>query len=176
MLNKSLLVIAKIYLCITLSLSFVASSHIAAQETSPRIQENPIKLAHPRMPDRAKESGYCCVLYDVDHKGKPVNITAPICSAPIFRKYSIHTVKKWRYKTNHTTTGQLLHQDYDTVITFLKQTNKTPFFPIPGGNGYMKPKVPIENIPPRPKGFKEGFNWQKTYFNSKPLCNLHELS
>ncbi len=53
--------------------------------------------APPIMPRRAKTSGYCCMLMDIDEKGMPQNIRTSYCSDKVFAKASIEASKKWRF-------------------------------------------------------------------------------
>jgi len=53
--------------------------------------------APPIMPSRAKRSGYCCMLIDVNAEGEPENIRTSYCSDYYFKRPSIKASKKWKF-------------------------------------------------------------------------------
>ena len=60
-------------------------------EAEPKLRIAPI------MPPTAKDSGYCCMIYDINKYGRTKNITAAYCTNAILFDPSIRAVKKWRY-------------------------------------------------------------------------------
>ncbi len=104
--------VKKIFITITLAFSIISVSIPAFAQTNywdPRpIPEDEQKqpkvnlattriIAPPKMPATAKESGFCCMIYDVTDKGLPDKVNATFCSAKMFKEPSIESVKKWRF-------------------------------------------------------------------------------
>ncbi len=52
----------------------------------------------PIMPLRAQRSGHCAVSFDVSVEGAPFNIQTPYCSDSIFKRATVKSVARWKYK------------------------------------------------------------------------------
>lgn len=60
-------------------------------------EPRPIMRTPPQMPQRANQSGFCRLQFDISPSGTPKNIKAYECAHSMFKKPSISTLKKWRY-------------------------------------------------------------------------------
>lgn len=52
----------------------------------------------PIMPPQAMESGYCCMLLDIDKAGQVSNVRAKYCTHDYYKQSSLNTAKTWEYK------------------------------------------------------------------------------
>lgn len=52
----------------------------------------------PNMPRRAKKSGHCIMIFDVEATGRTSRIRTRSCSQTLFRANAIKSVEKWRYQ------------------------------------------------------------------------------
>jgi hypothetical protein len=72
----------------------------------------------PQMPEGAKRSGHCQMVFDVDETGQPRNIRVTFCTDPIYEAPSMGTIHWWHY-TPKTERGQALVQTgIESKMTF----------------------------------------------------------
>ena len=113
-----------------------------------------IVIAPPRMPSSAKRSGFCCIKYNVNEDGNPINITTPFCNMKKFRKPTIKAVKKWRFNPAISNGKPLRTNNYTGVITYRLTTPGGSIIPDKDGlvlrdgitdfsEGHLCPKLEI---------------------------------
>lgn len=78
----------------------------------------PIKTKPPKMPKRAKESGYCKMKYNIDSSGSVVDVTATLCTNKMFKRPSIKSLKGWKYKPPSNPDGLNYHCNLENKISY----------------------------------------------------------
>lgn len=129
-----------------------------------------MKRAAPQMPSKAKTSGYCCVSYDVNEKGKVKNIETPYCTDSVFSRSAKKTLSKWKFKPATRDGASVTQKGLVSMITYRKVNSKG--IPIPSQSGYMKRINPQEELPPRPRDFQKAFRWTDKHFDASNICEL----
>ena len=61
-------------------------------------QESPLVRIPPVMPPRASKSGRCELQFDLSPNGTPFNIVATYCSESHFKRPSVKSVARWKYR------------------------------------------------------------------------------
>ena len=88
------------------------------QEQATATKAARIIVAAPIMPRSATTSGFCCVTYDVNEKGIPVNIDTPFCSEKKFRRPTVRALRKWRFNPAIRDGETLRTNHYSTITTY----------------------------------------------------------
>lgn len=96
---------------------------------------NYIDQAIPVIPPMARNSGYCCMIYDIDPNGKVRNPKVEYCSEDYFAKPSLDAIFKWLYETKRKDGSPVEDKNLTSKLQF-NLMNQFGFM-IPGRNGYM---------------------------------------
>jgi len=83
----------------------------------------PIVRIPPSIPRRATKSGHCLMRFDVNNKGKPLNIVATSCTDRVFEHEAIKSVQKWEFKPRYVNRVSVARKGVETKVTF-KLTDK----------------------------------------------------
>lgn len=118
----------------------------------------------------SKESAYCCVTYDVSHKGRALNIKTPYCTNKKFSKKAIKSVKSWRFEPAIKDGLPVLQFGGETTIISLM--SEPSGYPVPGRDGFLEPRDKTAIIPKAPDDFKDLFRWQRKHFNADNICPI----
>ena len=93
------------------------------------------KQVPPTMPRQARESGYCCMVFNVDRSGSPVNVNTSYCTNPIFAENSKDAVSKWEFSPALKNGTPVAWLDETTLMRFNIATVEGSL--IPSSTGYL---------------------------------------
>ena len=89
----------------------------------------PIVRVPPIMPPRAQRSGHCMVRFDVSAEGTPLNVEATYCSDNIFKRATIKSVQKWKYKPKIRDGLAMSRSGVESRVTFQLTDNNGKLIP-----------------------------------------------
>jgi len=106
------------------------------------------KQVPPTMPRQARESGYCCMVFNVDRSGSPVNVNTSYCTNPIFAESSKDAVSRWEFSPAMKNGKPVVWLDETTLMRFNIATVEGSL--IPSSTGYLSLREGAEpTAPPR---------------------------
>lgn len=126
----------------------------------------------PRLTKIMDESGYCCMLLDVDEAGQLKNIDVTYCTHDFLVSHFTQRVKKFRFSPA-LIDGQPVYRKAKIYRPgYVRYKGK--YGPaVSGPNGYLEKKDADAAIPRRPRSDKAVKKWLKKYYiNKKPCAEL----
>ena len=99
---------------------------------------NTLKRVVPPMPPMATQSGYCCMLYDIDNNGDVKNVLTQYCTDDYFGPPSKAALLKWKYDTKKKAGTSSVSKGLTTYISFALTDEFGQI--IPNRNGFMSLK------------------------------------
>lgn len=124
---------------------------------------------NPRLGKTVKESGYCCLVLDVNEKGQPKNITTTYCTHDRLSSYFVARTKTFRFSPALIDNTSVYRRNKTYKPGYVKYRGKRGLV-VPGSNGYLKPKNQNIIIPVRPKNERAKKKWLRKYFDNKRVC------
>lgn len=125
----------------------------------------------PKIPGTKKESGYCCMVFDVDKSGVPQDIKTTYCTHEYLAAPMRARVRNFKYSPATRNATPVIRKDKRFQMgMFVSRGHRSNI--IPGPNGYLERLAPGAKIPPRPRGIKKQRKWLKKYFNSDKPCGV----
>ena len=99
---------------------------------------NTLKQFPPTMPPMAYQSGYCCMLYDIDENGDVKNVGANYCTEDYLAEPSKKALQKWKYDTKKKDGTPSVSKNLTTYMSFYLTDELGNI--IPNQNGFMSQK------------------------------------
>ncbi|MEL6686238.1 MAG: energy transducer TonB [Pseudomonadota bacterium] len=128
-----------------------------------------IEAPTPPMPLSARESGYCCVNFDVDADGSVNNATVGYCTLELFRNASVWSVKQWEYEPARRFGRPVAETGLTEFVSFILAYEDNGEI-IPSHTGYLTPKGKNPPEAPRPKDKDEHTLWLDQHYDTEKLC------
>lgn len=126
------------------------------------------KRMPPIMPQEADGSGYCCMAFDIDRNGVPINIKARYCTESYFEAPSKEAISRWTYSPAENNGTTVIRTGVATTMSF----HLTGVFGqvIEGRTGYLSPRD-ISTLKPLtskdPGAYRK---WLDEHFHTETPC------
>lgn len=156
-----------VFLFAALSLGGVAS---AENKTFPKYDEDAavIKRLPPIMPNEADGSGYCCMTFDINRTGTPINIEARYCTEGHFEQPSKEAISKWSYSPAKNSGKTVIRRGVQTTMSF--HLRGVFGQPVEGHTGYLATRDIGTLEPPKSNAPSDYRKWLDKNFRTETPC------